>query len=343
MRKLFFSVLIFSVLPSLLNAQSDVRKMLKDINGDVDEIIIKSEGQEYTFSGDEAAKLFSVMKGNKKKSHFEFFNDDRELINIDSLHKNIIIKKLGSDLDDDDMDVLVFINEDDGTSDAILNNIKKKVIVTEDAGKKVVRVTIDEDGKENIEIYEAEESEIKKISFQKTPQSVIAVCNIIENKLDISEIEQNLTLALDNVQDPGNVGTIIRIADWFGIKNILASYSTADIYNPKVIQATMGAFARMKVHYVLLPELLRKLKNDNNLIIYGTTLNGNNIYEQKLESKGIIVMGSEGNGISKPVLEILSEQLLIPNFSNNLQKSESLNVATATAIACSEFRRQQNY
>jgi len=193
----------------------------------------------------------------------------------------------------------------------------------------------------NIEIYEVEENEIKKISFQKTPQSVIAVCNIIENKLDISEIEQNLTLALDNVQDPGNVGTIIRIADWFGIKNILASYSTADVYNPKVIQATMGAFARMKVHYILLPELLRKLKNNNNLIIYGTTLNGKNIYEQKLESKGIIVMGSEGNGISKPVLEILSEQLLIPNFSNNLQKSESLNVATATAIVCSEFRRQQ--
>ena len=169
MRKLFFSVLIFSVLPSLLNAQSDVRKMLKDINGDVDEIIIKSEGQEYTFSGDEAAKLFSVMKGNKKKSHFEFFNDDRELINIDSLHKNIIIKKLGSDLDDDDMDVLVFINEDDGTSDAILNNIKKKVIVTEDAGKKVVRVTIDEDGKENIEIYEGKAADeyLDKMNSEK--------------------------------------------------------------------------------------------------------------------------------------------------------------------------------
>lgn len=193
----------------------------------------------------------------------------------------------------------------------------------------------------NIEIYEAEESEIKKISFQKTPQAVVAVCNIIDCKLNLPEIEQNLTLALDNVQDPGNVGTIIRIADWFGIKNILASYSTADVYNPKVIQATMGAFARVKVHYVLLPELLLKLKDEFNIKIYGTTLKGENIYNQTLTNNGLIVMGSEGSGISQNVINTLSQQLYIPPYLLNSQTSESLNVATATAIVCSEFRRQQ--
>lgn len=192
----------------------------------------------------------------------------------------------------------------------------------------------------NIEIIQVGENGIQKISFQKTPQSAIAVCNITENKLDISEIEQNLTLALDDVQDPGNVGTIIRIADWFGIKNILAGFSTADVYNPKVIQASMGAFARVKVHYVLLPEVLQKFKNENNLTIYGTTLKGENVYTKELKNKGIIVMGNEGSGISAEVSKTLSQELLIPDFSDEIQKTESLNVATATAIICSEFRRR---
>ncbi len=215
----------------------------------------------------------------------------------------------------------------------IKNNLSVKYIIATNEW------LLKQDSKIKAEIIGVTKEEIQKISFQKTPQDVIAICNICDYKLDYTEIKQDLTLALDDVQDPGNVGTIIRIADWFGIKNILASHSTADVYNPKVIQATMGAFARVKVHYVLLPELLLKLKNEFDINIYGTTLNGENIYTQNLNSNGVIVMGSEGSGISQPVLKTLSEQLLIPNFSDNLQKSESLNVATATAIICSEFRR----
>lgn len=195
----------------------------------------------------------------------------------------------------------------------------------------------------NAEIFEVSENEIQKISLQKTPQNVVAVCNLISYKLDVSELKNNLTLALDDVQDPGNVGTIIRIADWFGIKNILASYSTADVYNPKVIQATMGAFARVNVHYVSLPELLLKLKNEFKIKIYGTTLKSENIYNQNLNNNGVIVMGSEGSGISKDVIKTLTQQLYIPPYLLNSQTSESLNVANATAIVCSEFRRQQKF
>ena len=192
------------------------------------------------------------------------------------------------------------------------------------------------------EIIKVTKSELKQISFQKTPQQVLAVCNIVNKELHFSDLKNELILALDNVQNPGNVGTIIRIADWFGIKNIVASLSTADIYNPKVIQASMGAFVRVMVHYVLLEKFLVKMKSENNLPIYGTTLQGKNIYNQKLSSRGIIVMGSEGNGISENKMKILTKQLYIPPFIAGAPPNESLNVAIATAIVCSEFRRQQN-
>jgi TrmH family RNA methyltransferase len=147
-----------------------------------------------------------------------------------------------------------------------------------------------------------------------------------------------LCLALDNVQDPGNLGTIIRIADWFGIKNIFCSIGTADAYNPKTVQATMGAIGRVRVHYLDLPRYIASL--NGKAPIYGTFLDGENIYKKELRNKGIIIMGNEGNGISNECSALVNERLFIPNYPAGCETSESLNVSVATAIICSEFRRR---
>jgi hypothetical protein len=152
MIKILLPFLVLTVIASLTNAQNDVNKMLKDINGKVDEIVIKSEGKTFTFSGDEAEKLFTSMKEDKKMKHFEFINKDGKEFHRDTLHEKIIIKKLGDDLDDD-KDILVFVDESD-SDNADMKKIEKKVIVSNENGKKVVKVTINEDGKENIEIFE---------------------------------------------------------------------------------------------------------------------------------------------------------------------------------------------
>ena len=148
-----------------------------------------------------------------------------------------------------------------------------------------------------------------------------------------------LILALDAVQDPGNLGTIIRIADWFGIKNIICSQGTVDVYNTKTIQSTMGALARVRIHYVNLKEVL-DICSRNDYPIYGTFLDGSSIYNAKLTNYGIIVMGNEGNGISDEIEKVISDKLLIPSYPVGELTSESLNVAVATAIVCSEFRRR---
>ena len=145
-----------------------------------------------------------------------------------------------------------------------------------------------------------------------------------------------LILALDGVQDPGNLGTIIRTADWFGITDIVCSLDTVDVYNPKVVQATMGSLARVRVHYTHLPSFLRSLKKDTP--IYGTLLDGKDIYSEPLSKEGVIIMGNEGNGISEEVRELVTHKLLIPHFST--PHPESLNVSIATAITLSEFRRR---
>ena len=152
-------------------------------------------------------------------------------------------------------------------------------------------------------------------------------------------IEVNaLCMGLDDVQDPGNVGTIVRLADWFGIEQIYASQHTADVFSPKVVQATMGALARVRVEYVDLPLFLSSLPSQ--LPIMGTFLEGNNVYESKLPANGILIMGNEGNGISEAVGKLVTQRLHIPNFPQGRLTSESLNVAIATAIVCSEFRRR---
>ncbi|NDV46422.1 RNA methyltransferase [Paludibacter sp. 221] len=189
------------------------------------------------------------------------------------------------------------------------------------------------------ETIEVTENELRKISSQKTPQGVLAVFRKPVYTYDINATGRELSLALDDVQDPGNLGTIIRIADWFGIENVFCSLHTADVFGTKAIQATMGALARVKVHYVDLPAFLQKCADKT--AIYGTFMNGGSIYnEQELSPNGIIVMGNEGNGISKEVEKHVSKRLLIPNFPEGKATSESLNVGIATALVCAEFRRR---
>lgn len=191
---------------------------------------------------------------------------------------------------------------------------------------------------EEIEVVEVNNEEMKRASFQQAPQGVLAIFRQPYYQPDHSSPEHELCLALDNVQDPGNLGTIIRIADWFGIENIFCSTDTADIYNPKTIQATMGAIGRVKVHYVDLPAYIASLQEK--APVYGTFLDGESIYDKKLENHGIIIMGNEGKGISDECGKHVSERLLIPNYPVGRETSESLNVSTATAIICSEFRRR---
>ena len=181
--------------------------------------------------------------------------------------------------------------------------------------------------------------ELRRISFLQHPQQVLALFPIpkSDSSSSISKLTSSLSLALDGIQDPGNLGTIIRIADWFGIDTIYCSEDTADAYNPKVVQATMGSLARVNIIYLSLASLFDGLPDD--FPVYGTLLDGEDIYQQPLSQNGIIVMGNEGNGISPEIRTKVNRRLLIPRFRTG-DSAESLNVAIATAITCSEFRRR---
>lgn len=179
--------------------------------------------------------------------------------------------------------------------------------------------------------------ELSRASLLKNPQDVLAVFDQPIYETSIEVMNQSLCLALDDIQDPGNLGTIIRLADWFGIEHIFCSYGTVDVYNPKVVQATMGALARVKIHYCNLVALISSMKN---IPVYGTFLDGNNIYEETLSNNGLIVMGNEGNGVSEEVSRLINKRLYIPNYPSSRETSESLNVAIATAVTCAEFRRR---
>ena len=182
-----------------------------------------------------------------------------------------------------------------------------------------------------------DEEELRKVSFLMHPQEVLAIFNIPENNEESRDYEKDICLALDGVQDPGNLGTIIRIADWFGIKTVYCSSETADAYNPKVVQATMGSIARVNVVYTDLNKMLSQLSK--NVPVYGTFLDGKNIYDTELSKNGIIIMGNEGNGISDDTARYVNKRLLIPAFPEGRATADSLNVAVATAVTCSEFRR----
>ncbi|PZX92347.1 RNA methyltransferase [Flavobacterium aquariorum] len=176
------------------------------------------------------------------------------------------------------------------------------------------------------------ENELNKISALSTPNTCLALFKIpLESKI----IESGLVVALDSIRDPGNLGTILRLCDWFGIHQLICSKETVDIYNPKVVQATMGSIARVNVNYIDLDAFLKKTK----LPVFGTFMDSENIYKTTLPQEGIIVMGNEANGISENIEKLITKRLTIPRFGD-LQITESLNVATATAIILSEFRRQ---
>ena len=181
--------------------------------------------------------------------------------------------------------------------------------------------------------------EMERISQLKTPSNSLAVVEIPRYRLRPAELRDRLTLALDEVQNPGNLGTIIRLADWFGIVDILCSEGTADCFNPKVVQATMGAILRVRVHYVPLAKLLAEAA-ENGIPVYGTFLEGENLYESRLSPTGIVVMGNEGRGVTPAVARSITRKLFIPPWPADRRGSESLNVAMATGIVCAEFRRQ---
>jgi TrmH family RNA methyltransferase len=176
-----------------------------------------------------------------------------------------------------------------------------------------------------------DDNDLKKISALSTPNSCLAVFKIPVEK---NKIESGLIVALDSIRDPGNLGTILRLCDWFGINQLLCSKETVDIYNPKVVQATMGSIARVNVNYLDLNAFIAQTK----LPVFGTFMDGVNIYKTSLPQEGIIVMGNEANGISAELEKLIQNRLTIPRFGD-IQKTESLNVATATAIVLSEFRR----
>ncbi len=175
------------------------------------------------------------------------------------------------------------------------------------------------------------EAELKKISFLKTPNTSLAVFKINE----VSKIDaQGLIVALDDVRDPGNLGTIIRLCDWFGVKHLLCSEATVDCYNPKVIQATMGSLTRVNVVYTD----LNKYLSETNLPVFGAFMDGSNVYKTNLPTDGILVMGNEANGVSEEISKLITEKIAIPRFGE-IQQTESLNVAMATGILLNEFKR----
>ncbi|MBS1532336.1 MAG: RNA methyltransferase [Bacteroidetes bacterium] len=186
---------------------------------------------------------------------------------------------------------------------------------------------------QKINLCEISVTELEKISSLRTPQEAIAQIGIPEwPSMDHDELKGRFSLVLDGIQDPGNMGTIIRIADWFGIGHIICSEDTVDAYNPKVVQACMGSLARVKVHYTDLNELLGKVK----LPVFGALLDGANIYQTDFGNQGVIIMGNEGNGIRPEIQQKVTQAITIPRIG----KAESLNVAIATAIFCSEISRK---
>jgi RNA methyltransferase, TrmH family len=190
------------------------------------------------------------------------------------------------------------------------------------------------------ELLVAEEDDIPKASFLKSPQDVLAVFKRPEWQLADVNPATSLVLALDGIQDPGNLGTIIRLADWFGIEHIVCSSDTADVFGPKTVQATMGALVHVKVHYTDLHTYLQD-QVAQGTPLYGTFLDGENMYTKTLTANGILVMGNEGNGIRPEIEALINQKLYIPSFPAERETSESLNVAIATAVVCAEFRRRQ--
>ena len=218
------------------------------------------------------------------------------------------------------------------------SKLTEEILASKFIVRRIYTTRTDLKGK-NIEVVD--QREMERISQLKSANDTLAVVEQPNHKLSLANLRGKLTIALDGVQNPGNLGTIIRLADWFGVEDIICSRDTADCFNPKVIQATMGAILRVRVHYTdNLPALLQEAHREG-LNIYGTLLDGGNIYNERLDASGIIVMGNEGRGITDETRKVLTHRLLIPPYPADAPTSESLNVAMATGIILAEFRRQQ--
>jgi RNA methyltransferase, TrmH family len=186
----------------------------------------------------------------------------------------------------------------------------------------------------DIKFYSISENELLQISQLSNPNDALAVCNYFDNKTDELDLNSNFSFYLDDIRDPGNLGTIIRICSWFGVTDLYCSPTTVELYNPKCIQSAMGSFLRVKVHYVELEKLIHdKMINT----IYATELNGSNIYKEQLKG-GLIIIGNEANGIGDLAKRLATKKLTIPSASDN---TESLNAAVATSIIASEFFRNK--
>ena len=188
-------------------------------------------------------------------------------------------------------------------------------------------------------VFEINSQELKRISAFTTPNQAAGVFEIPKYQLNKNDLKNKLVIALENICDPGNMGAIIRIANWFGITDVLCSKECVDVYNPKSVQATMGSIAKVRVHYIHIEEFFKETKTF--LTVYAATLCGENIYSAKLSSSGIILIGNESKGISDKLLGYATDKIFIPTFSAN--KPDSLNAASATAILCSEFRRRTSF
>ncbi|MGJ1192792.1 MULTISPECIES: TrmH family RNA methyltransferase [Sphingobacterium] len=204
----------------------------------------------------------------------------------------------------------------------------ESIFYTDDANTKVGKIS------HNIKSHELTETEFQKISALKSPQGILALVKLpLQQKIVPSNLKNKFSLVLDDVQDPGNLGTIIRTAEWFGIEHIICSIGTVDAYNPKVVQATMGSLARLQIHYTDLTDFIPA----TGLKVYGALLDGQSIYQTVWADEGLIVMGNEGNGISDEIIALIDQAVTIPR----LGQAESLNVAVATTIFCSEISRQK--
>jgi len=181
--------------------------------------------------------------------------------------------------------------------------------------------------------------ELKQLSTLKTPHNVLAVLHIPHKKINLSEIFKEVSVALDFVQDPGNLGTIIRAAGWFGIRNIVCSSGCADIYNPKVIQASMGALLHVNLFSFDLKKLFTSALKEN-IPVFGALLEGESIYNHKLDNKGIILLGNESKGVSDELIPFITDKIMIPKFNNSKQGLDSLNVGMAASVIFSEFARR---
>lgn len=184
----------------------------------------------------------------------------------------------------------------------------------------------------NIKLFEVNNAELDKISTLQTPQGILALVNIPESpELDTTALKNVFSLVLDGVQDPGNMGTIIRTADWFGFKQIICSNNCVEVYNPKTVQATMGSLSRINIYYEDLPAFLKHVE----LPVFGAVLNGTSIYETKWGKEGLVVLGNEGQGITPEVMKLISHPVTIPRVG----QAESLNVAISAAILCADIAR----